>query len=121
MARISHFPSPPEVLAVGKVVTVSLAPGDLAHGLTLALDTVQDPGNVGTILRTADWFGVDRVVLGEGCADPFSQKAVNASKGSLARVSVHRAFLPEVLASAGAPVSRLRSARRKHPYDIRHA
>jgi TrmH family RNA methyltransferase len=104
MARISHFPSPPEVLAVGRVVEAPLQPGTLAQGLTLALDAVQDPGNVGTILRTADWFGVDRVVLGEGCADPFSQKAVNASKGSLARVLVHRADLPSVLAYAGAPV-----------------
>lgn len=104
MARISHFPSPPQVLAVGRVVNEPLAPGALAHGLTLALDAVQDPGNVGTILRTADWFGVDRVVLGDGCAEPFSQKAVNASKGSLARVSIHRAELISVLAAPGAPV-----------------
>ncbi|HUG13143.1 MAG TPA: RNA methyltransferase [Opitutaceae bacterium] len=104
MARISHFPSPPEVLAVGRVDDEPLAPGALTLGLTLALDAVQDPGNVGTILRTADWFGVDRVVLGEGCADPFSQKAVNASKGSLARVRVHRADLRATLATAGVPV-----------------
>jgi len=104
MARISHFPSPREVIAVGRVVDDPLPPGALARGLTLALDTVQDPGNVGTILRTADWFGVDRVVLGDGCADPFSQKAVNASKGSLARVRVHRSPLATVLAAAGVPV-----------------
>lgn len=104
MARISHFPSPPDVLAVGRVAMEPLAPGGLDRGLTLALDTVQDPGNVGTILRTADWFGVDRVVLGEGCADPFSQKSVNASKGSLARVRMHRADLPGMLAATTAPV-----------------
>jgi RNA methyltransferase, TrmH family len=104
MARISHFPSPREVVAVGRVVDDPLPPGVLVSGLTLALDAVQDPGNVGTILRTADWFGVDRIVLGEGCADPFSQKAVNASKGSLARVRVHRADLPVALAAAGVPV-----------------
>lgn len=104
MARISHFPSPRDVIAVGRVTDDPLPPGALARGLTLALDAVQDPGNVGTILRTADWFGVDRVVLGDGCADPFSQKAVNASKGSLARVRVHRADLPAVLATAGTPV-----------------
>lgn len=104
MARISHFPSPPEVLAVGRVLIEPIAPGSLNEGLTLALDTVQDPGNIGTILRTADWFGVARVVLGEGCADPFSQKAVNASKGSLARVRVHKADLPAALAGTTAPV-----------------
>jgi TrmH family RNA methyltransferase len=104
MARISHFPSPREVIAVGRVIEEPLPPGALARGLTLALDAVQDPGNVGTILRTADWFGVDRVVLGEGCADPFSQKAVNASKGSLARVHMHRADLRAALSTAGVPV-----------------
>lgn len=104
MIRISHFPSPPEVIAVGRVAIDALQPGALDRGLTLALDTVQDPGNVGTILRTADWFGVDRVVLGDGCADPFSQKVVNASKGSLARVRVHRADLAAALAGVRAPV-----------------
>lgn len=104
MARISHFPSPPEVIAVGRVAIDPLPPGVTAKGITLALDTVQDPGNVGTILRTADWFGVDRVVLGEGCADPFSQKVVNASKGSLARVRLHQGDLAALLADAAAPV-----------------
>jgi len=104
MARISHFPSPPEVIAVGRVATDPLPPEALAKGLTLALDTVQDPGNVGTILRTADWFGIDRIVLGEGCADPFSQKVVNSSKGSLARVRLHQGDLAALLANAGAPV-----------------
>jgi len=104
MARISHFPSPPDVLAVGRVAIEPLQTGAMDTGLTLALDTVQDPGNVGTILRTADWFGVDRVVLGDGCADPFSQKVINASKGSLARVHVHRALLAEALAATTAPV-----------------
>ena len=115
MARISHFPSPPDVLAVGRVLIEPIAPGSLNEGLTLALDTVQDPGNVGTILRTADWFGVDRVVLGEGCADPFSQKAVNASKGSLARVRVHKTDLPAALEQTQAEiVIRCRWPRQDH-------
>ena len=64
----------------------ALAPGELDRGLTLALDGVQDPGNVGTILRIADWFGIDRVVLSPGCADLHSQKVIQASMGSFARV-----------------------------------
>src|SRR4051812_26346505 len=56
MARASHFPTPSSVLAVGKITRRPLAPGGLDHGLTLALDGVQDAGNVGTLLRLADWF-----------------------------------------------------------------
>ena len=63
MARASHFPAPSSVLAVGKISRAPLAPGALDRGLTLALDGVQDAGNVGTLLRIADWFGLDRVVL----------------------------------------------------------
>ena len=56
MARASHFPTPSSVLAVGPLQRVPLAPAALDHGLTLALDGVQDAGNVGTLLRLADWF-----------------------------------------------------------------
>ncbi|HLP02497.1 MAG TPA: RNA methyltransferase [Opitutaceae bacterium] len=105
MARISHLPSPSSVLAVLAYPTPPLLDlAQLRSGFTLALDAVQDPGNVGTIIRVADWYGFDRVLLGDGCADPFSQKVVNASKGSLARAELHRVELPAVLAAAGAPV-----------------
>jgi TrmH family RNA methyltransferase len=59
---------------------------------------VQDPGNVGTLLRIADWFALDRVVLSPDCADLFSQKVINASMGSFARVRVHTADLATALA-----------------------
>ncbi|HTL66750.1 MAG TPA: RNA methyltransferase [Lacunisphaera sp.] len=104
MARLSHFPTPPSVLAIGRIARQPLAPGSLDHGLTLALDGIQDPGNVGTLLRVADWFGLDRVVLSPDCADLFSQKVINASMGSFARVAVHTAPLAEALAGVKAPV-----------------
>ena len=105
MARISHLPSPSSILAVlARPVPAPLDPAQLRLGFTLALDAVQDPGNVGTIIRIADWYGFDRLLLGEGCADPFSQKVVNASKGSLARAELHRVDLPATLATAGVPV-----------------
>jgi TrmH family RNA methyltransferase len=97
MARASHFPTPSSVLAVGPVTRVPLAPGDLARGLTLALDGVQDAGNVGTLLRIADWFAFDRVVLSPDCADLFHQKVINASMGSFARVRPHTADLAAAL------------------------
>ncbi len=104
MARISHFPAPSMVLAVGRVRREPLPAGALDRGLTLALDGIQDPGNVGTLLRIADWFALDRVVLSPDCADHFSQKAINASMASFARVTVHTADLGAALAGIRAPI-----------------
>jgi RNA methyltransferase, TrmH family len=105
MARISHLPTPSEVFAVGKIVRAALPAGALSRGLTLALDGIQDPGNVGTLLPIADWFAFDRVVLSADCADLFSQKVINASMGSFARVKTFSTDdLPAALAAAGAPV-----------------
>ena len=104
MARASHFPTPSSVLAVGKLTRTPLPAGALDRGLTLALDGVQDAGNVGTLLRIADWFGLDRVVLSPDCADLFHQKVINASMGSFARVHAHTADLPAALAGVKVPV-----------------
>lgn len=104
MARISHYPTPSSVLAVGRIERRPLAPGALAHGLTLALDGIQDPGNVGTLLRIADWFGLARVLLSPDSADLFAQKVINASMGSFARVAAHTVALPGALATAQVPV-----------------
>lgn len=100
MERASHFPTPSRVLAVGRIERRPLAPAELRRGITLALDGVQDAGNVGTILRLADWFACDRVLLSPDCADLFHQKVINASMGSFARVHVHTADLAEVLTEA---------------------
>ena len=104
MARVSHFPTPSSVLAVGKIVRPPLTPGALDRGLTLALDGVQDAGNVGTLIRIADWFAFDRVVLSPDCADLFHQKVINASMGSFARVAAHTAELAPALAATKSTV-----------------
>ena len=100
MARLSHYPTPSCVLAVGRLARASLEPGELSRGLTLALDGIQDPGNVGTLLRLADWFGFARVLLSPDSADLFSQKVVNASMGSFARVRCITTDLAPALATA---------------------
>lgn len=102
MAKASHFPTPSAVLAVGRIERQPLPDHGLSKGLTLALDRVQDPGNVGTLLRIADWYALDRVVLSPECADLFSQKVINASKGSFARVAVHIAELGTLLSNVPA-------------------
>lgn len=104
MARASHFPAPAEVLAVGRIRRAPLPAGALDRGLTLALDGVRDAGNVGALLRIADWFALDRVVLSPDSADLFHQKVINASMGSFARVTVHTAELATALAGARVPV-----------------
>lgn len=104
MSRMSHYPTPAEVLAVGTLQRLRLATNELADGFTLALDGVQDPGNVGTLLRIADWFGFDRVLLSPTCADLFSQKVINASMGSFARIRVITTELDVALADAPVPV-----------------
>lgn len=105
MARISHFPTPSPLLAVGPIARTPLAPADLARGLTLALDGLQDPGNVGTLLRVADWFALDRVLLSPDSADLFHQKVINASMGSFARVRVHTTDLPAAFTALRAHAS----------------
>jgi len=104
MARISHYPTPSTVLAVGQITRPLLSSDTLNHGLTLALDGLQDPGNVGTLLRIADWFAFDRVLLSPDCADLFSQKVINASMGSFARVKTFTTSLADALATATVPI-----------------
>ena len=84
LERISFLTSPAQVLAVFQkpVFPVSEKPG----GITLVLDNVQDPGNLGTIIRTADWFGVKRMVCSPDTADLFNPKVVQSTMGSIARV-----------------------------------
>lgn len=71
---------------------------------TLMLDTVQDPGNVGTILRIADWFGVHQVILSEKCADIYNPKVVQSSMGALIRVNATEANLTQVLSNNSSPI-----------------
>lgn len=69
----------------------------LSSDLMLALDGVQDPGNLGTIIRTCDWFGVHDILCSRDTADCYNPKVVQATMGALARVRLHYVDLPEVL------------------------
>ena len=55
---------------------------------SLVLDTIQDPGNLGTIIRIADWFGIEQIICSNDCADLYNPKVVQSTMGSLARVSL---------------------------------
>ena len=100
----------------------SLAPPPVLPGGRYAvLDGVQDPGNVGTVLRTLDAFEGDGVILLPGCADPFGYKAVRASMGAVFRRPVYRCSIPELsslLGRSGLPL--YGAALRQDTADVRH-
>lgn len=86
MSKITQLSSPSPVLALVKQAGKSVP--ERFSGLCLALDAVRDPGNMGTILRIADWFGVERVYLSPDCVELYNPKVVQASMGSIFRVRI---------------------------------
>lgn len=105
MQRASQLTTPQEVLAVFRMPDYRLDLSVLRSSLTLALDTVQDPGNLGTIVRIADWFGIRHILCSPESADLYNPKVVQATMGAIARVQVHYVDLPETLAALdGLPV-----------------
>lgn len=95
--KISNQKTPQGVLAVFEKPVYNWNTQELRNKLSLALDDVQDPGNLGTIIRIADWFGISDIFCSEHSADAFNPKTVQASMGSLARVRVHVVNLAEFL------------------------
>lgn len=83
--RVSQLQTPNQVLAVLRQFE---HPEPDCTSFTLYLDTIQDPGNFGTIIRIADWFGIKNIVCTPGCADLYSPKVVQSTMASIARVNV---------------------------------
>ena len=88
MQRVSLLQAPQDVLAVFDLTRKNI-PADASDDLCILLDEVQDPGNLGTIIRTANWFGVRDIFCAPGTADCFNPKVVQATMSALARVRVH--------------------------------
>lgn len=95
--KCSLLKNPQEVIAVYRKPEYPIYIEALRGCLVLALDTVQDPGNLGTIVRIADWFGIRDIVCSETCADIYNPKTVQATMGALARVRVHYTSLADFL------------------------
>ena len=96
LQRVSFQQHPQQVLAIFPIPQPT-DPVSLRGSLTLALDGVQDPGNLGTIIRIADWFGIDTIICSEDTADAWNPKVIQATMGSIARVNVIYANLVELL------------------------
>jgi TrmH family RNA methyltransferase len=86
LEKISQLNSPNQVLTIARKPDPLEIP---ARGrITLMLDTIQDPGNLGTIVRIADWFGIEQLICSHECADIYNPKVVQATMGSIARVNI---------------------------------
>ena len=108
MERISQLKNANDTLAIVEQPRYRFNREEVGKRLTLALDGVQNPGNLGTIIRLADWFGVEDIICSSECADCYNPKVVQATMGAILRVRVHyTANLAELLsksATAGTPI-----------------
>ena len=101
MERISQLKTANDTLAVVEQPRYKLAVSNLCGKLTIALDGVQNPGNLGTIIRLADWFGVEDIICSRDSADCFNPKVIQATMGAILRVRVHYTDnLPALLSDA---------------------
>lgn len=101
LKKISSLKTPNKVLALFKIPSQKKIN---SSGLIVALDTVNDPGNLGTIIRLCDWFGVEQLVCSKDTVDCYNSKVVQATMGSLTRVSISYLNLPEYLQTVSLPI-----------------
>ena len=111
LRRLSFLQHPQQVLALFPIplppdISLTSHPSPLTSELSLALDGIQDPGNLGTIIRIADWFGIKHIYCSEDTVDAWNPKVVQATMGSIARVNIFYINLSEFLDTlpAGFPV-----------------
>jgi len=89
LKRISGFKTPNQVLALAKTKEHILRINDIQGDFSLVLDGISDPGNLGTIIRTADWYGIRSIIVSEDTVEYVNPKVVQASMGSLFRVAIY--------------------------------
>jgi TrmH family RNA methyltransferase len=89
LKKVSNLVTPQQVLALVRIPETSMDPSELAVEPVLGFESVRDPGNLGTIIRTADWFGIRHLVCTPDSVDLFNPKVVQSTMGAMARVKVH--------------------------------
>ncbi len=97
LCSASFLKAPQDVLAIFEIPQHRLPADNVTEELCLALDDIQDPGNLGTIIRIADWFGIKHIFCSIGTVDAYSPKTIQATMGAIARVNVHYVNLPDFL------------------------
>ncbi len=97
LARISALKAAHQVLALVRIPAYTFEATVLEREIVIGLDNIQDPGNLGTIIRLADWFNINHILCSESTADPFNPKVVQATMGSITRVQIHSVNLEQLL------------------------
>jgi len=97
MKKISALKTPPAILAVVETSNKTLDIQSLKNKLCLVVDDIQDPGNLGTIIRICDWFGIENLICSNNSAYVYNPKVIQASMGAFLRVNIHYADLPSFL------------------------
>ncbi|MBP9187155.1 MAG: RNA methyltransferase [Bacteroidia bacterium] len=104
LKKVSLLQAPQDVLALVQMPDINYLPELLINNFTVVLDGIQDPGNLGTIVRIADWYGIKNIVCSLDCVDIYNPKTIQATMGSFARVNVYYTDLIEVLNQTDLPV-----------------
>lgn len=98
LSKISSFKTPGEIMALLHIPEHIINKDDIIKNISLVLDRIQDPGNLGNIIRIADWFGIKNIFCSQGCADCFNPKVVQATMGAIMRINVYYINLKDLLA-----------------------
>ncbi len=97
LKKISQLKTAPKVIALCEIPDYNENDSKILNSLVLALDEIQDPGNLGTIIRLADWFGIKNIVCSHHTVDAYNPKVVQATMGAIARVKIHYKNLAEFI------------------------
>lgn len=103
LAQVGTFKSNNSAIAIVEMKDQALFQAP-QKGLTLVLDDVRDPGNLGTIIRIADWYGIEKIICSEQTADWYNPKVVNSTMGSFTRVELSYQNLAELLKRVDLPI-----------------
>ena len=104
LKKITSFSTPPEVIAILDMPESIFIPALLKEELVLGYEFIQDPGNFGTIIRTADWFGIKTIICSEDSVDQYNPKVIQSTMGSFTRVKVFYKNLNQVIKDTEANV-----------------
>lgn len=97
LKKISFLKTPNKVVAVCRQPEYNINIDKISSQLSIALDDIQDPGNLGTIIRIADWFGIENIFCSKNSVDVYNPKVVQATMGAVFRVKIHYVDLEELL------------------------
>ncbi|MDQ2178222.1 RNA methyltransferase [Marinifilum sp. D714] len=97
MKKVSSLKTPSPVLAVFRIPAWDIDENTIKNSLSILLDDVQDPGNLGTIMRIADWFGIKNIFCSQNTVDVYNPKVIQASMGAIARVKVTYTSLVDLI------------------------